>query len=174
MNLLVIRHAIAEDRETFGRTGQDDELRPLTSEGRRKMKEVARGLHGLVPDLDVLATSPLVRAAQTAEIVAKAYGQKETAEAAQLRPSAPPQSLLEWLEKHGTDSREPDSAVAVVGHEPHLGMFVSWLLTGRQRSFVELKKGGACLLELDASMKPTHAKLLWLLSPAQLRRLGND
>lgn len=169
MNLLVIRHAIAVDREEYKRTGKDDDLRPLTAEGRRKMKAAARGLHRLVPKLDLLATSPLVRAAQTAKILANVYRGVETAEVAQLKPDEPPQSLLKWLQKHGTDS-----AVAVVGHEPHLGVFVSWLLKGRQRSFVELKKGGACLLELDASMKPGQTKLLWSLTPAQLRRLADD
>lgn len=169
MKLLVIRHAIAEDREEFARTGQDDELRPLTAEGRRMMKQGARGLRELVKTVDVLATSPLVRAAKTAQIVAAAYGGPRAQDVEQLKPEAPPESLLKWLGKHADAS-----VVAVVGHEPHLGTFVSWLLTGRQRSFVELKKGGACLLELDVAMKQGRARMSWLLTPAQLRGLRGD
>jgi len=169
MNILVIRHAIAEDREEFKRTGQPDDLRPLTKEGRQKMKAAARGLKQVVKNIDVLATSPLVRAVQTADIVTAAYGGLKAVEVDQLKPDEPPQSLLKWLQKC-----KGDSTIAVVGHEPHLGMFVSWLLTGLQNSFFELKKGGACLLELDESMRPGRARLLWSLPPAQLRALGED
>jgi phosphohistidine phosphatase len=60
---------------------------------------------------------------------------------------------------------------AVVGHEPHLSHFVCWLLTGRNGQFVELKKGGACLLELEQERAAAKAKLLWFLTPKQLRKL---
>ena len=62
--------------------------------------------------------------------------------------------------------------VVLVGHEPHLGVFVSWLLTGLQESFVELKKGSACLLEFEKDVKPGRARLLWAMKPGQLRELG--
>ena len=62
MQLLVIRHAIAVEREDFARTGKDDRLRPLTDEGRKKMKQGAKGLRQLAPRIDLLATSPLTRA----------------------------------------------------------------------------------------------------------------
>jgi len=67
MQLLLIRHAIAEDRFEFARTGQSDYYRPLTERGRARMARGATGLRTLVPDIDVLATSPLTRAVQTAE-----------------------------------------------------------------------------------------------------------
>ena len=74
MNVLVIRHAIAEDRDVFARTEKDDDERPLTDEGRKKMARGAQGLHTLVPKLDLIASSPLVRAQQTAAIVAMVCG----------------------------------------------------------------------------------------------------
>src|SRR6267142_2251429 len=74
MRLLVVRHAIAEDREAFARSHKDDANRPLTSEGRNKMERAALGLRALVPELDVLAASPYKRAFDTAEIIASAYG----------------------------------------------------------------------------------------------------
>jgi phosphohistidine phosphatase len=167
MKLLVIRHAIAEDRKTFARKGDDDGLRPLTPRGKRRMRAAARGLRRAAPKVDLLATSPLTRAVQTSEIVAGAYRDLKVIKVPQLTPEASVQALLKWLQerKHG-------STVALVGHEPQLGAFVSWMLTGLQESFVQLKKGGACRLELKDQVRPGRARLLWSLAPAQLRNLG--
>jgi phosphohistidine phosphatase len=167
MKILVIRHAIAEDRETFAETGEEDGLRPLTKPGRRKMRLAAKGLHSLVPKLSVLATSPLTRAVQTGQIVASRYSGLKTLHIAHLTPRKPVQALAQWLQ-----TQPGDATVAVVGHEPHLGVFVSWMLTGLQESFVVLKKGGACLLEVDGEVKAGRAKLHWLLKPSQLARLA--
>lgn len=166
MKLLVIRHAVAEDREEFALTGKPDSLRPLTDEGRRRMRRAARGLSRLVPRLDLLATSPLTRAAQTAEILAAAYDGVESETVTDLAPEAVPDSLVPWLRRQGAGA-----TVAVVGHEPHLGFLLGWLLTGRHQSFVELKKGGAVLLDFDDPPAAGNATLLWALAPGQLRRL---
>ena len=173
MKLLVIRHAIAEDRDRVARKhggDADDSLRPLTSAGRRKMRGVARGLRRLVPRVDLLASSPLTRATQTADVVAAAYRLRKRAEVAQLAPDKPVTALLKWLQEQ--DAERPDGTVALVGHEPQLGVFVSWMLTGLQESFVQFKKGGACLLQCKTDVKPGRATLLWLLKPSQLRALG--
>lgn len=167
MRVLVIRHAIAEDRDAFAKTGREDGARPLTREGRAKMREGAAGLAKRVPTIDVLATSPLARAIETAEIIAKAYGGVRVVQAAALTPTKPVNALLHWLQ-----GQPPAATVALVGHEPHLGVFASWLLTGLQESFVELKKGSACLLEFDGDVKAGRAKLRWALKPAHLRLFG--
>jgi phosphohistidine phosphatase len=167
MQLLVIRHAIAEEREAFALTGQDDDLRPLTPEGRRRMRRGGRGLRRVVPKLGVLASSPLVRAVQTAEIVAEAYGSVPVDRWTELAPGVHPGMLVERLRS----LPHPEGPVAVVGHEPDLGELVSWLLSGRAPSFVEMKKGAACLLEFEGPPDPERARLLWHLAPAHLRRL---
>lgn len=167
MNLLVVRHAVAEERETWHARGRDDFLRPLTADGRRKMREAARGIVRLVDPPQALATSPLVRAKETADILARAFGVPAADEIEALEPGQPPQALLGFLR-----ARERQGLAAVVGHEPHLGLLVSWLLAGRSRAFVQLKKGGACLLDLGTRPGPGRAELLWLAVPAQLRRLG--
>jgi phosphohistidine phosphatase len=167
MKLLVIRHAIAEDPEAFAKTGEDDALRPLTKAGRKKMRRAAKGIHRLVPNLDVLASSPLVRAIQTAEIVASRYQGLQTIQIAQLTPRKPLQALQQWLA-----TQPADATVGLVGHEPHLGTFVSWMLTGLQESFVIFKKGGACLLEITGEVRAGRAKLHWFLKPSQLRKLA--
>jgi phosphohistidine phosphatase len=166
MDLLVVRHAIAEDRETFAQTGQDDGERPLTAEGRRKFERGVRGLRKLVEAIDLLATSSLVRATQTGEHLEEAYGISRTVRLRELAPEADPSSLLPWLRRH---ARQP--VVAVVGHEPHLSGLVEVLLTGRRSGFVDLEKGAACLLGLGTRPAPGRATLRWLLTAAQLRRL---
>ena len=79
MHLLIIRHAIAEDRDAFAKTGKPDDLRPLTSEGRAKMIRCAEGLHVIAPEISVLASSPRTRAHETAEIVGREYDVEATA-----------------------------------------------------------------------------------------------
>jgi phosphohistidine phosphatase len=167
MQLLIVRHAVAEERETFAATGRDDAERPLTEQGRRKFRRSALGLRGLVPTLDVLATSALERAVQTADILAKVYGVGDVVRLRELEPEARPAALLPWL--HAQRHR---AVVAVVGHEPHLSSLAERLLTGGEREFVELKKGGACLVDLGEDPRSGRAALLWLLTPGQLRKLG--
>jgi phosphohistidine phosphatase len=84
-----------------------------------------------------------------------------------LTPDAEPGALLRWLRRQS----EPE-LVAVVGHEPHLGCLVTWLLTGRAESRVPLKKGGACLLEFEDRPRAGGATLTWALTPSLLRRLA--
>ena len=166
MRLLVIRHAIAEDREEFAFSGRPDAERPLTKDGRSRMRRAAEGIAIEVDRIEVLATSPLLRAVQTAEIVADEYGGMDLTVLGELVPESRPDDLLPWLR-----ALDGDETAAVVGHEPHLGFLVGWLLTGRHESFVELKKGCAVLLEFDDPPAPGNATLVWALAPGQLRRL---
>jgi len=168
MELLVVRHAVAEEREEFAKTGKDDSERPLTPDGRRKFEKGARGLRELVDGIDLLATSELVRATQTAEIVNAAWdGKLRTVRIRELAPEADPAELMTWLRR-----QRAKGCVAVVGHEPHLSRFVEHALAGGAAQFVDLKKGGACLLDLGTSPQAGRAALRWLLTAGQLRRLG--
>jgi phosphohistidine phosphatase len=167
MQLLVIRHAIAAERDEFNQTGQPDEERPLTAKGRRRMKHAARGLKRLVPSLDLLATSPLSRAQETARIVARQYPDLEPQLVAELTPSAQLGRLLEWVAARGTDD-----TVAIVGHEDGLSTFVSWLISGRPESHLLLKKGGACLVALPGKVEPGGGRLDWLMTARHLSRIG--
>src|SRR5437899_2009147 len=90
MHLLVVRHGIAEGRKASARTNRDDAARRLTAEGRRKMKNGALGLRQLVPEVDLLASSPLRRAADTAEIIARAYGELRVKQVPELAPGGGP------------------------------------------------------------------------------------
>lgn len=167
MKLLLIRHAVAEEGEEFAATGRSDDLRPLSAEGRRRMERGARGLMDVVPRLDLLAASPLVRARETAEIVVTAYGGLEIVETDTLAPGAAPGRFLAWLA-----GREVAGVAAAVGHQPHLGRLAADLLGVGPRAAVAVKKGSAILFELGPEAGPGSATLLWSLAPAHLRRLG--
>ena len=159
MDLLIVRHGQAGSREEFAGTGQPDDLRPLTKPGVREMKAVARGLRRIIPSLDALVTSPLVRARQTAEIIAAAYD-VQVVEADVLRPDSDFQSFENWFR------RQPkDGVAAAVGHEPHLSGLVAYLIGEGGDARVDLKKGGACLLKFDGLPKRGRGTLRWLLTP---------
>ncbi|HEX9582487.1 MAG TPA: histidine phosphatase family protein [Gemmatimonadales bacterium] len=168
MQLLVIRHAIAEDPDAFAATGLDDGQRPLTARGRRRMRLAVRGLRALVRRLDLLAASPLVRARQTADIVAAGYRRSLRVELDALTPGAAPEEFLTWLgQQTGRD------VVAAVGHEPSLSALVTWLVAGRTEPVViELKKGAACLIDFPGPVVAGSGVIHWAVTPGQLRRLG--
>jgi phosphohistidine phosphatase len=167
MKLLIIRHAIAANPAGGALETRDDAQRPLTKLGRRRMRRAAKAIAELVPDLKVLATSPLVRAVQTGEIIGNAYEGLSAVQIAPLAPRKTVAALLQWLQQ-----QRADATVGLVGHEPQLGIFASWMMTGLQEPFVTFKKGGACLLEIDGEIKAGRAKLTWLLKPSHLRKLA--
>ena len=167
MQLVVIRHAIAMEREEFAPTGRDDSLRPLTDKGEAKMKRAAAGLRDLVPSVDVLAASPFTRAQQTAAIVGDAYDGLHVETTSSLEPESAMDDFVEWLRAQRGDT------VAVVGHQPHLGTLVTWLMTGIEESRVPLKKGAAVLLEFPAVPSSGTGLLHWALTASQLGRLAD-
>lgn len=167
MKLTLVRHAIAEERDAFAATGQSDDLRPLTKKGRSRMRNGADGLMQVLDAIDVLATSPLVRAVETAHLIAEAFDDVPIAVVNALSPEAELSDFIDWL--HGLDEV---SSVVVVGHSPHLCALGAWLITGRPEPVFEMKKGSAAMLEFPNGVRAGAALLRWLLTPAQLRRLG--
>ncbi len=164
MQVLLIRHAIAEDAQTGA--AQDDERRPLTELGRRRMRKGANRLRTVVEHIDVFATSPLQRARETAEILTRAYGAAPPVEQPALAPGGAAPAVQSWL---GT--LPADGVVALVGHEPDLGQLAGWFLCGSPRRLVEFKKGGAALLAFEGPPQVGTAILRWALTAGQLRSL---
>jgi phosphohistidine phosphatase len=159
MKLLILRHAIAVDA---GTPGVDDDERPLTPRGRKRFTKAAQGLARILPTPDLLLTSPLARARETAEIAAEAWG--EVTPTAEPRLAGHPEQLLPELAAHGDDA-----LVVLVGHEPDVSRLVGVLVggTGQRLPF---KKGGAALVEIEADA-PGTGRLIWFLPPRLLRRL---
>ena len=159
--LYLVRHAVAEDR---GPTWPDDTLRPLTARGQRRFAKAAAGFVRLEGLPDRILTSPLVRARQTAELLASAADDTPIDTLPSLSPDEPPAVLLAHLR------RVPADRIALVGHEPDLGELAAVLL-GASRP-LPFKKGGMCCIDVEWQGKPTGT-LVWFLSPAALRRMGD-
>ena len=169
MILYLCRHAIAADA-----TGSmSDADRALTAEGIRKFREAAKGFVSLEPDISHIFSSPLLRARQTAELLADAFAQtkRDTAlEILECLGTAANERALDNLLHTQRGTRRIRDAVAV-GHEPQVSAWLSRLCFAGAASGCEFKKGGIAALEL-ADRGP-HAKLLWLLQPKHLRNLGS-
>ncbi|HSD97573.1 MAG TPA: histidine phosphatase family protein [Sulfuricaulis sp.] len=166
MFILLVRHAKAEARSLLGLGAKRDVRRPLTDAGRKRMRRAAKALHRLVPAVDVIASSPLIRARETAEILAGQYDNMAVVDLMPLSPGGSEQELLDWLRE-----QRQDAAVVLVGHEPDLGFLVSWLLTGKKSAFTPLRKGAACLIRFDEAPAAGGGVLEWMLTPKLFDKL---
>jgi phosphohistidine phosphatase len=155
--VVLLRHGITEEAVP----DQNDEDRALTPEGRKRMKEIARGLARIFPKAAAIYSSPLVRALETAQRVAKAYGGEiEVIVADALRPGASTKELRTLLDS--SKARH----VIVVGHQPNLMDNVRALAALGKSARVELKKGGCCGVRLTKD----GGVLEWILPPRALRK----
>ena len=162
--LYLVRHAIAAER---GPNYPDDRERPLTSEGITRFKHVVEGLKDFNVKLDLVMTSPLLRASHTAELLVAGIGGKPRLEVLDpLAPGGRMSQVLEAITKFA--KRAPH--MALVGHEPDLGELAARLL--RARGTIEFKKGAVCCIVLDGAMPTGPGTLRWLLPPRALRKIG--
>ncbi|MBI3726329.1 phosphohistidine phosphatase SixA [bacterium] len=162
MEVYLVRHGIAEDG-----AGKPDEDRALTSEGEKKTKRALRGLRKLgVRRLDLVFSSPLVRAWETGKLVARALGADGPRVERGLAPGGDPRAVLERLSEE-----TPEARVGLVGHQPDPGRLATWLAVGSGRG---LPLGKAGVARIDFAEKPEAAQgdLVWLLTPEVLRRLA--
>jgi phosphohistidine phosphatase len=165
MQLYIVRHGIAIDRED-PKCPPDPE-RYLTEEGVEKTKQVAKGVVALAASVDLLLSSPYVRAMQTAEIFAAAldYAKQKIRRTDLLLPGADPSLLFRELAKD-----KQSSSVFLFGHAPQLDDIIATAL-GSKRHITSLKKAGVALIELKR-ISPPIALLVWLGTPKLLRRSG--
>jgi phosphohistidine phosphatase len=161
--LYLVRHAIAAER---GDEWPDDRERPLTKRGIDRFKDAVRGLGAMGVTLDEIFTSPLVRAAQTAELLAAGIDGKppvRTLDA--LAPGHAPGVVMTRLSRIARRPR-----VALVGHEPDLGELAAHLIgAGRPLPF---RKGGVCRIDLTSAGGAAAGSLVWFLPPRVLRGLA--
>ncbi len=163
--LYVMRHGIAVARgdPNF----PDDTKRPLTPEGKKKLKGISRGLVRLGLCVDSIISSPLIRASETAAIVAEVFAPGVTVESSDfLRPGGSLQALLTFLGKRADHRR-----VLVIGHEPDLSDGVATLI-GNARANFQFKKGGCCRIDFDKFPPRPPGKLIWWLTPRVMRKIG--
>lgn len=168
MELYIIRHAIAEP---IGKRNEfSDEKRALTEKGRQRMREAARGLRRLKVELDFILTSPLVRALETAEIVAAVLGvaKKQVRQTANLLPGASADEVFGEIKTlAGAES------VALVGHQPDLGSLISRIIRcDSVEASIQLKKGSVCAIDVTETVPTLRGELMWLLTARHLRLLA--
>lgn len=163
--LYLVRHGSAEDVGA----GSDAE-RHLTPEGVRRTREVARALRTIMGEVDRIVSSPLVRARQTADIIAQQLGFEGGIEkSASLAPSAEASACL------GALRCSADENIVLMGHMPHLAELASWLLVGEYGAQVKLKKASVCCFSCaENDWQAGGGCLEWLLQPSHFCELGKQ
>ena len=160
--LYFIRHGLAEER---GDAWPDDSKRPLTDEGMSRIRKAARGLARIGVTIEVVLTSPLVRARQTAEQLAAGLDPRPSmVNVDSLAPDGSYAAVIADLEKHGRKCR-----IALVGHEPMIGELAARFIGSRHP--IEFRKGAVCRIDLEDLPPAGPGELRWYLTPKILRAL---
>lgn len=162
MKLFFLRHGIAED--AVG--GMRDYDRALTSEGRAELDKVARAMLRLGVKPDVILSSPLVRARQTAQIVGEILG-VAVEEAVELQAGCSFEDLLRLL------GRYSEETVMLVGHQPDLSSIAARLINADERGLV-LKKAGLIRVEVTGRPQAGRGRLIALLTPKMLSLMAPE
>ncbi len=158
-DLYLIRHGIAAERGTY----ENDDERPLTKEGDRKTRQVASCLKKLELQFDLILTSPLTRARQTADILKAAGLSSQRSELAALAPDG---HIQDWIIWYNTWSSTEGKSLALVGHQPDLGNWAELLIWGTVKESLIVKKAGIIGITLPATDSPLgNSQLFWLTPP---------
>ena len=162
MNVYLLRHGTSEEKNP--RKYPADADRPLSPEGEREIESAVRFMKALGLEFGAVFSSPYIRARKTAETVVRSFRiENRLLFSENLLPTSSCEELCHEINPRC--SSHP--SVLLVGHEPFLGRFASYLMTGRTRSCLELKKGGLCLLSAEPPLKEACATLKWLIGPPQ-------
>lgn len=164
--MILFRHGLAMDRQESLAMKMEDLLRPLVPRGRERTQKMAKALKKMNLSIDLIVTSPLVRAKQTAEILFQYCSVSEIHECTELVPSAPPMAFAQWLKNTGKRA----TCVLAVGHDPQLSVFASWAIAGTTTSMIDLKKSGMICLEVESfeDLSARSAMLKWVVQPKNL------
>ena len=163
--IYLVRHGIAGPAPR----GMSDNDRALTPDGKRKMRRIAVGLKRLGVAPDVVLSSPLRRAEETAAVVTSALARQLHVEIYQLlAPGHDAAEVLKGLRRHRA-ARE----LVLVGHQPDLGQLASHLLTRSSRlAPLPFKKGAVAAIHVDTIPPRAPGVLMWFMTPKQLRTVG--
>ena len=164
MLLVLFRHGPAGTADPA--RGPEDSKRPLTPRGVEKTRRAALGLHRILDTEPHIFSSPLVRAKETADLLAASYVPMLHVE--MMEALIPGRTLEEVMARIVEVASGP---VVLVGHEPSLGHLAGLLVTGRQMT-LPIKKAGACGIELSGTVAPGQGDLLWFATPRMLRALS--
>lgn len=157
----MIRHGIAARKEDYAQ----DEKRPLTEKGHRKTTKVAKQLRDRQLRFDLILTSPLVRARETATILKNTGLGSQVEEFDALAPDGDIHAWVSWLEQRWPDDTQ-NKCLALVGHQPDLGNWAETLVWGAAQEKIVLKKAGVIGLHIPNPKSPLgQSQLVLLTSP---------
>jgi phosphohistidine phosphatase len=152
-----LRHGAAENAETWEGSDAD---RPLTNAGKKRIAQEAKTMAELGLALDLIVTSPLVRARQTAQIVVKEFDLRDAlVEDERIGPGFSLERLASVLDDH-----RRANAIMLVGHEPSMSHTIGTLIGGAN---IDIKKGGLACVEISDGL-PLRGTLAWLATPKLL------
>jgi phosphohistidine phosphatase len=157
MDLYIVRHAWAADRDDP--QWPEDDLRPLTEEGKERFARMAALLAGRGLTPEIVATSPLVRCLQTARLLAAALGRVEVVELDQLRPGGDLDGLLRWTVRQARTHRQ----IAWVGHAPDVDRLAAALI-GDGQGLIHFAKGSVAAIRFDGPPALAGGELRWLVT----------
>ena len=164
VRLYLVRHAIAFERDD--KKWPDDDKRPLTHKGSARMREIVDGLVELDVELDLVITSPLVRAQQTADLLIAGWPDPPALTVSDaLSTSGTPTDVAGALSRH-TKLKN----IALVGHEPGLGDLAAFLIGAKAP--LAFKKGGVACIEMPTLPVVGPGQLIWHATPKMLRGLA--
>ncbi len=163
MELYLIRHGIAQEATNEIK----DEERSLTEYGRKRAQKVFQRLKNLDLKFDLIVTSPLVRAQETAEILISTGLSSQLEQCSDLAPSG---NILHWIAQWLTPKNYPPSTrLALVGHEPTLSNWAEILVWGEAKDNLVLKKAGMIGIEIPETTPVVgHCQMFWLTPPRYL------
>jgi phosphohistidine phosphatase len=160
--LYLVRHGVAVSHGSPGISS--DAERGLSNKGIVKVRRNARALACIGVEMDEIWTSPLIRARQTADLLAEGLQITAPVRVVEyLQPEGKFEALTSELEQH-----LEQAGIALVGHEPYLGELATYLLTGVRSSSFRFKKGGVACIEVYDATPPIHCQLRWLVTPKQM------
>jgi phosphohistidine phosphatase len=165
MDLFILRHGEAGKRIA---PGHNDARRPLTVAGEEEITEIAEALERIGIRFDIILTSPLKRAYQTADIVAKEFkAQKKMQKLQELSPEGNRFAFYQKL-----SSFKEGTSILVVGHNPYLSEMVSEMFADEKYGRIDIKKGGIVRIRVTSATPKLKGELRWLITPRLLRLMS--
>ena len=174
MDLFILRHGYAGNRLS---DSMKDTKRQLTVSGKKEVVEIAKSLKKLGVKFNVIFSSPLTRAFQTAKIIAEEYKLTEQIEQSEeLKPNGSKNFLYNKLSKLNIDS-----VILIVGHEPYLSSMINDIISNNDsdRNYnknhnnnnIILKKAGLSRIKITSTVPKFKGELRWLLTPRILKKI---
>lgn len=159
MNLYIIRHAWAEQRDAT--RWPDDSERPLTSDGIERFRKMLGALRGRELELSLIVASPYVRCDQTARLTSEAFKPPVPVESVEaLEPGSDLEALTAWTNQRISEGHD---GVAWVGHAPDVDHLAAQLI-GNGRAYICFAKGAIALIRFDNAVVPREGELRWLVT----------